>query len=292
MRFFWYAFRKRGALLHFHDPELLFVFLILKFLGRPVIFDCHEDFTQKAFSREWVPRSLKSVVSRAMKYLLSFAGRHFNAVVVAAPSLLYLFPKAKNLNVIRNVSSVSEFELPGISDRVPRQIFYSGGLTPDKGIENVIDAVLTSLIDMRLVIVGREAASVRQRLGEKLNHSRVDYRGIVSYTEIKRLMRTSHVGVVCNQPINSYGSALPNKLFEYLAAGLPVVYSNFEHWANIFGSDNVGNSVDPTSIASIRDETAYVDRVSNCRKVARVHDWDHEIEKLIDLYQTIAERVK
>ncbi|MDA8773311.1 glycosyltransferase [Luminiphilus sp.] len=270
---------------------------MLKFFGRKVIFDCHEDFPRKAHSRSWIPSPLVGMVSRVAGMMLRFAGLVADGTIVAAPSLYPLFPGAKNLVLIRNASDPADFSVPGEEERLSGLVFYSGGLTPDKGVEQVIEAILTSTLNLRLVIVGKEVSGVRQRLGRKLSDTRIDYRGPVSYDEVKRLMGTSQVGVVCNQPINSYDTALPNKLFEYMAAGLPTVYSHFPHWREMCGSDSTGCAVDPVSPEAIRkgiesiinDTESYLAKVTQCRQVAERNGWPAEKKKLVSLYDRVIE---
>jgi glycosyltransferase involved in cell wall biosynthesis len=129
-------------------------------------------------------------------------------------------------------------------------------------------------------------------------YAKVDYHGTVPFSDVLTHLSASAVGLVCNQPEHDYDKAQPNKLFEYMAAGLPVVASNFPSWREIVEGHQCGLTVDPAQpreIAQAIDTLLQNPRLRaemgrNGRDAAiQDYNWDSESKKLIDLYKEILE---
>jgi len=184
---------------------------------------------------------------------------------------------------------------PTGADRVKGLLLYTGGLTANRGIVQVIDALRGwEFEDWRLVIVGRENPIIADLVADALRDERIEYRGEVDFGEVLKLMQRAAVGVVCNQPGYDYEMALPNKLFEYMAAGLPVVASNFPVWTDIILGSGAGLVCDPTSRTDIQRAIGQLLSDSAGRSasgmlgrelVQREFSWSEESKKLIELYK-------
>ncbi|HET8692709.1 MAG TPA: glycosyltransferase family 4 protein [Steroidobacteraceae bacterium] len=239
-------------LYHLHDPELLPAALALKLSGRRVVYDCHENFVEKARARSWIPRPLRGLYGRAYGWLARRILPRLDGLVAATEGIAADLP-ARRTVVLRNLPDLDAIRagLAG-TERQAGLVLYTGGLTPNRGIEQVVAGLRGHCReDWRLVIVGSADAEVRARLQEALRDDRIDFRGRVAFAEVVRLMGTAAVGVVCNQARFDYQNALPNKLFEYMAAGLPVVCSDFPQWRAIvdgYGCGVLCDSGDPRSI--------------------------------------------
>jgi glycosyltransferase involved in cell wall biosynthesis len=109
---------------------------------------------------------------------------------------------------------------------------------------------------------------------------------------------SADLGIILAQNVcmNVYFS-LPNKLFEYLSAGLPVVCSNFPEFQKIVVNDGVGLAVDPTNPHAIADAInkilddpiLYQQMSENAKKaVTEKYNWELEGEKLLQIYQHIS----
>ena len=120
--------------------------------------------------------------------------------------------------------------------------------------------------------------------------------GILDRPAVARLLSESMAGVVAfsNQP--NHVSAQPNKLFEYLASGIPVIASHFPLWRELVEGEGVGFCVDPASPEEIAEATLkLVDDIDLAasmgqRGQALVRDrcnWQIEERALIELYQRL-----
>src|SRR5690606_8631941 len=126
---------------------------------------------------------------------------------------------------------------------------YTGGISVIRGAREMLDALkLTE--GVKLEIAG--SCSPDSYLAELQAHeawSKVIYHGLLSRRELGRLYRNARVGLVLFLPFPNHVNAQPNKLFEYMSQGIPVVASNFDLWREIVEGGECGICVDPNSPA-------------------------------------------
>jgi glycosyltransferase involved in cell wall biosynthesis len=129
----------------------------------------------------------------------------------------------------------------------------------------------------------------------------MNYRGVIARTEVGAVMARSRVGIVTFLPAVSHIKALPNKLFEYMSAGIPVVASDFPLWREIVEATGSGLCVNPADPAAI---AAAIDRLAEdaefgeacgrngAQAVAGEYNWSAQAQKLLDLYQQLQRQSK
>ncbi|MEW6608434.1 MAG: glycosyltransferase [bacterium] len=109
-------------------------------------------------------------------------------------------------------------------------------------------------------------------------------------------MAQAEVGIVCFLPEPNHINAMPNKLFEYLSCGLPVIASNFPLWKEIVEGNNCGICVNPLNPRDIAQAIEYLmehpdeakQMGENGRKaVEERYNWELEEERLIGLYKKL-----
>jgi glycosyltransferase involved in cell wall biosynthesis len=109
-------------------------------------------------------------------------------------------------------------------------------------------------------------------------------------------MREATIGIFCAHPEPLNVNGMPNKLFEYMAAGLPVIVSNFPLWKEIVEGNNCGLTVDPMAPREIARAIGYLighpDEAmkmgENGRKaVLEKYNWESEGKKLLEVYAKV-----
>jgi glycosyltransferase involved in cell wall biosynthesis len=155
-----------------------------------------------------------------------------------------------------------------------------------------------SLLDRRwnarLMLVGAfEGSATESELRATRGYDRVDLVGSVPYKRIPSYFRGSSVGLVCLHPGGGHETALPVKLFEYMAAGLPVIASRFPLWERIVRECRCGLSVDPLDPEEISAAIRYlIDHPEEARRmgqngreaVREKYNWEAEATRLVELY--------
>jgi glycosyltransferase involved in cell wall biosynthesis len=104
------------------------------------------------------------------------------------------------------------------------------------------------------------------------------------------------MGLVIFQPAENHIESQPNKLFEYLSAGLPIVASNFPLWREIVEGNGVGIVVDPTNSQEVADAISFLlknpelcaEMGGRARALIEARlNWNVEARKLIEFYRRI-----
>lgn len=279
---------------HFHDPELLPYGIKLKQAGKKVIFDSHEDVPEQIMSKYWIPVPLRWTVSRLYKAYESYAVAKFDAVVTATSTIAGKFSsRAKNVVVVNNYPRLDDivFQTKPFEER-SASICYAGGLDEIRGGKIMVDAV-KKLDDIRLVLAGSCDEAIKASFSDECN---ISYLGIVSRKDVNLMYSESVAGIVIYQPAPNHFSAQPIKMFEFMAAGLPVIASDFPLWKKIIEDSGCGICVNPTKSDEVR--RACLKLVNNRelgkkmglagrKYVVEKYNWAVEEKKLVNLYQSL-----
>jgi glycosyltransferase involved in cell wall biosynthesis len=208
--------------------------------------------------------------------------------------------------VVRNVADIVDRVDPDLSFRgralkgKARLLLYAGGIIANRGLEPLVDA-LESLPDYALAIVGSGhlEGAVRRRITERGFGDRAEVYPAVSLDKLMRLTAAADAAIM---PIVgsclSYVHAVPQKLYEAMMVGVPVVASDLPDMADVVRLEDVGTLIaDPTDPASIADavrrlfdlgEAELVRMRVRARTAALEHyNWTLERGLLIDEYRRI-----
>lgn len=190
-------------------------------------------------------------------------------------------------------------EIPDPFRREALKALYLGGVTRGRGIEEAIEA-LRHLPEAILILMGPEqppfGEEFRDRAARTGVADRVFFVPPVPHELVTAVAAHATVGLVTIANVClSYYYSLPNKLFECLHAGLPVVTSDFPELRRIVDTYRVGRTCDPSDpraiAAAIRDlvadPEAYAHLRERARAAARDFTWEREAEKLLAVYRDV-----
>lgn len=274
---------------HFHDPELLPYGLKLKKMGKTVIFDSHEDVSGQILDKEWIPFVLRKLISLCYKQYETYCVKQFDAVVTATPHIAKQFKgRCREVVVINNYPKLDDimFHDTPFNQR-ERSICYAGGISEIRGEKVMVEAM--SNIDGELLLAGPYDESS----WAGCQQSNIKYLGKISRSEVNELYGRSRGGIVLYQPAENHYASQPIKMFEYMAAGLPVIASDFPHWRNIVEKTECGICVDPTDVEAVREacikilsDPEYAQQMgkNGYDNVMRGYNWKVEEDKLLKLY--------
>lgn len=285
---------------HFHDPELLPYGLMLKRrTGAKVIFDSHECFREDVVAKDWIPKPLRPVVGAVVGAVEDFVVSRIDRVVAATPHIAESFEgTARRVVTINNYPLDGEFSQEKVDeDRTRNAICYVGAISFVRGIIPFLDAL--SRVDEGVVVdvAGIFAnAAVEDAARSHPNWSRVTFHGQVDRRKIAEIYGRAFAGVVTFLPVPNHVYSQPNKLFEYMSAGIPVIGSHFPLWRSIIEDGGCGIVVDPSdpreiglAIETLRQDPAKGRAMAEngVRLIGDRYNWDREGQRLVEIYNEL-----
>ncbi len=178
------------------------------------------------------------------------------------------------------------------------QLVYSGGLQPGRGLFNLIRllSLLPEKYELKFLGEGQLRTDLEHLSSTLKVSERVHFVGQVETHRVIGELSNAHVGLCLIENAGlSYFHSLPNKLFQYVGAGLPVLASDFPDMGDIIRKFRIGQVVDPTDIeaAAARviemtsDKGNYLQLTQNCIEAAKILNWEIEKEKFLTLVRSL-----
>jgi glycosyltransferase involved in cell wall biosynthesis len=279
----------------FHDPELIPSGLLLARLGKRVIYDAHESVPDDILLKTWIRPRLRAPVSGLAAAVERAAARRFAAVVAATPTIGARFAEygARTI-VVSNFPRIEELPAAGRAGAAKeRAVCYVGSISEIRGADVMVQAM--EEVDGVLLLAGSfSSPELRARLAASPGWKRVIELGYIGLAELGRTLARSRAGLALLAPTPTYIVSQPTKVYEYMAAGVPAIVSDFPLWRGIVEENGCGLCVDPTNPLEVRraigwilDHPAEADAMgrNGRRAVERHYRWEPEADRLLALYE-------
>jgi len=263
-----------------------------------VLYDSHELFVESSLAR-WEGRRWTRIERRTIGHADavvtvsgSIAAELARRYGIAEPHVILNAPDYVEPEDEHPVDLRRELDLPANG----RIALYLGGIVQHRGLEQLIEAA-AELPEVAVVMLGPSSDAYRSALERHAAAhgvaERTRFLPPVAPHDIRRHAVGADVGVSTIQgTFLNYRYALPNKLFDYLHAGLPIVASDFPDMRALIERYGVGAVCDPASPRSVAEA---IERVAgdpqmreNARAAAQDFTWAHEREKLVGLVRGLA----
>ena len=297
------ALRSKAALFHYHGLEFtLWGKRLRRVSGRPVIFDCREDYEGYARQRRGIPKMLRPFLARLVRAQLRNAARSADATVVADQGTADLLsPYARRLVIVHNFPRVELFDngQPAPADK-PYDIVLHGSL-PKYHLE-VCLSIDAALIErgyrVHWLLMGKtpEMKWLTQELTRRGITERFHLKDFIPHREVAGELSKAKVGIIPLPNLPKFQNNIPQKLFEFMALGIPVVLSDLPPSRPFVGDGRSAIMVAPG------DHGAYADALIRLLKSPRLRDemgregrkrvmeeynWEKESQKLLSLYREL-----
>ena len=245
-RLFIYLLTSRIDIFLANDLDTLPANFLASWIKRkPLVYDSHEYFTE-------VPELIgRPIVRSAWKGLEKLLVPKVNAAYTVCDSIAEVYHDLYKVDfkVVRNLPVCSQIEIwtekPEKSES-PKIILYQGALNLGRGIEAAIRA-MQSLEGAELWLAGDGDLTnqLKQMVTELKLDEKVKFKGRLPLQKLHELTREADLGISLEEDLGlNYRFALPNKLFDYIQAGIPVLVSNLPEMRKIVDQYQIGAITD------------------------------------------------
>ena len=305
------ALKVQASLYHFHDPELLLIVPFLRLSGAKVIYDIHEDYVTSIQQKSYIPAFFRNLFAAVFGFVEKVASSLCDRVIAEKyyrerfPDAIEIlnYPLSKQLNEGVQYDSRPDYE--EAFDARYQWFLYTGNVTIDRGALLHLE-LLTARKDTAIAYIGKcsdELADAILASADRKQISRERVRIIGAGTYVPRetidyYTYTQHwlAGVAIFPETHHYTRKELTKFFEYMAAGLPILCSDFPVWKNIVENNNCGltvNSAEQQSLVSAIEyllthpENAIKMGDNGRQAVSMEYNWGVEEIKLLELYHRV-----
>ncbi len=289
IRLFFLLFFRRANLLVSNDLDTLLPnFIVHKLKGIPLVYDSHEYFTE-------VPELVnRPGVQKVWKMIERSIFPKLTDVITVNDSIADLFEKVygKRPEVVRNIPFRQEIKSEktrqdlGLPSGQFMLIMQGSGINVDRGAEELVESM--KFVDNAFLLIagGGDVISTlkemvaRDNMGDRvIFKDRMPYHVLIQYTAVADL------GLTLDKPNNlNYKFSLPNKLFDYIQMGVPVLSSPLPEIMKIIDAYDVGDYVkshDPQALAEkinyiISNQELRLKWKKNCNFAASRLTWENE----------------
>jgi len=290
--FFFLLFSKVDVLWSNDLDTLLANYYVSKWKKKKLIFDSHEYFTEVP---ELVNRpKVKKIWKRIERNILP----KLKHVLTVSPSIAELYKKEYNINVklLRNVPNIQKtiVEVENIKIKGKKILIYQGAINVNRGIEYMIEA-MEYINDAILYVFGKGDISYKiELLVAKLDlKDKVKLMGEVPLEKLHGYTLQAELGLSLEEDKGlNYRFSLPNKLFNYIQAELPVLIANLPEMKNLVTQYQLGEIIElyeAKHIAGkinqmINDEVKMSFWKENAKKAALELNWEKEKHVIADFF--------
>ncbi|MFZ9613342.1 MAG: glycosyltransferase [Crocinitomicaceae bacterium] len=300
LRLFFILLFKKKHLLYANDLDTLLPnYLASKFSRSQLIYDSHELFTEapelihrKKIQSIWL--SIERFIFPRLQHIIT---------VNDSIATTYQQRYGKPLLVIRNIPNKFQMDhLPskeelGIPINRFLVIMQGAGLNVERGIEEAVLA-MKELRDVALLLVGDGDAMpvVRRLIQEHQLENNVFLYGRRPYAEMMQFTSHADLGLTLDKPLSkNYEFSLPNKLFDYMHAGTPILASRLVELERVILHYQIGTIIDQVDADSIAQSITYLKenpeilatQKMNCLKASASENWEIEKQKLHSFIQIV-----
>lgn len=291
IRLFFYLLFRNVQLIVANDLDtLLACFLVSRLKGTELLYDSHELFTEVP---ELVNRpKTRKVWEKIEKWIFP---KLKNVITVSESISEYYEEKYKvNVSVIRNLplqkTNIESNEFP-----LPEKPFliYQGALNANRGIELMIET-MQYLADYQLLIVGDGDLSelLNRKVSELKLLDRIQFTGRINFQDVSFYTKKAVLGLSFEEDMGlNYRYALPNKMFDYIQANIPVLVSDLPEMKKIIQEFEIGEVLkirEPQKIA-VQVKTIVEEKNKKYRtklkEASTILCWEKEKEILFGIYK-------
>jgi glycosyltransferase involved in cell wall biosynthesis len=291
---------------HAQDEEALpACYIAARLRRKPLIYDAHELPLSESNVTRW--HRLHALTTRLFEGMVPRCA----GVITVSPPIAKELRRRYHATEVSLIRNFPVYQTVTKNDRLRQHLglspdtriaLYQGNLQRDRELDRLIRAAAFLERDIVIVMMGKDNAGIQGQLEALIASEgvtdRVKIIPPVAYGELLDWTASADIGLIVYSPDRSLNIqlCLPNKLFEYLMAGLPVLASSLDAVADILRTYDVGQVVSSllprdigTAVNSMLADRVALDRMHHnaLESAQRVFNWEKERQQLIRLYDDI-----
>jgi glycosyltransferase involved in cell wall biosynthesis len=286
---------KRPRVINIHTLEFLPVLLIAKIFKINIIYDPHELETEKIGLK-----SLRKQFSKWLEYLLinkvdhifvvseNIADWYEKTYKVPRPTVLFNAPRGTHVmktNYFKDIFFLRDDQII---------ILYQGGLGTGRGVEILLETFKKNKNDKIVIIFMGYGKFEREIQSASKSYKNIFFHKAVPIDTVLNYTASADVGIALIQNnCLSYNFCMPNKLFDYAMASLPVIVSNVKEMSEFIKKHQMGVVVDDDTVASLNEAIEKLLSMNlsllkkNAKKAAINNSWEHQEKKMKIIYRKL-----
>lgn len=293
--FFFLLFRRTDVILANDLDTLLPAFLVSKLRNKKLVYDSHEYFTE---AEGLTGRHFQKTVWLMIEKWI-FPKLKFVYTVNESIASIYREKYGVRVDVLRNIPVLNPLkEIKsrrdlGLPDDKKIILLQGAFIDPDRGGVEMVEA-MEKTSGMLLLIIGdgRDIPRLKKIVQQKKLDDKVWIMPRKPFDELRQYTSNADLGVSLDKPLHlNYTLSLPNKLFDYIHAGIPVLVSDLPELRRIVETYQVGKIiplVQPDIIANALQEIFahedYVQWKKNCLLAREELNWQRESDVIRKIY--------
>lgn len=285
-------------IIHCHDLNTLHIGVLIKLMGKGVrlIYDTHEFAINDIPNQSWISIKIKY-------YLEKFLIRHVDQVIVVSDSIANEYVKLYRIekpNLVLNCPLYTHTNKKNLfrkkfNIRENQRIFlYQGGLSKGRGIEMLIQAFISRQEDnCVLVCMGYGVLEHMVKEHEKSSNN-IFFHPAVDQIELLEYTGSADIGLLFYEDsCLNHEYCSPNKIFEYIMAGLPVITANLFEMKRLVQSEGLGLVVETNTVEGVKNAINEITKLNlsefadKVQLASRKYCWETQETSLAKAYQGI-----
>lgn len=291
-------------IIHFHDIDLLPLMAFLSFF-KPIVYDVHENYAEEMLVRDWIPKLFRKPLKSFVEKMHIFFPRFIRNIIYVVPQQKVEF-EGRGLNCLFLPNYASSNLLNGYVDNYFSRkdiLIYTGSHYEDNGSNLLVE--IAKLLKARKIfadifVTNRftskkfEVKFMQEIYDNNLDNIKV--LNSVPSSDLMILLNQATIGIAPNLRIRKQEIAIPTKLFEYMAASLPIVSSDLPYQKELITRHKIGLLAQP------EDPDSFVEAIDKLRKdkclaaelgrngrlaFEENYTWESRLPFLIDFYEKI-----
>jgi len=299
---------KKVNIVHFHDIDLL-PWMVMISLFKPVVYDVHENYPEEMLVRDWIPPLLRTLLYHVVHWFQYLASSVIHNIVLVADSqekhfdlnrmqVLYL----RNYATLDLISETKQDYL-----QRPDTIIFTGSSYESNGtllLLEIAKQVKSRFPHIKFLMADRfDGQSLREAFikrieAEGLNDTVELFPNLLPH-KLMTVLNKATIAISPNLRVMQQEMLIPTKLFEYMAAGLPIVASDLPYATRLFSRHPIGLLAQPENPASfvqtiaklIEDRSLALELGKNGQRIFQAeYSWESQVQTLLAFYDNLLKK--